>query len=337
MAMGPSHTDPANASEDDGRHHSIERARASVSEGEDAIRNLKASESVSAAFHGQGMPAPPSGIADIIAAYVKAQTKSIAVADLKNMTPGAGSLGSSAASGVNLFLSMLTPAQREAAKAGVNPLDSAAVHRFETALRAGTPAQLAALSGRSSGERFIEIREAGIRSGVPASVVDDYAKQYSGMGFGRSAIGTFAAVGLAAGDFKALAQEWGRGEAVKGAETAKTFGFKGKDAVGDVTGLSSEEKSLWTQYRKANAKDDRDAILGKIHALAPRKNEDKDKADQRRDKIQQRFESLNQANAAAPAEVLTAADRADKPSDRKAEAAAVFKAMKKNRTSQKQP
>jgi hypothetical protein len=285
------------------------------------------------------MPAPPSGIADIIAAYVKAQTKSIAVADLKNMTPGAGSLGSSAASGVNLFLSMLTPAQRDAAKAGVNPLDSAAVHRFEKELRAGTPDQHAALAGRSSGERFAEIREAGIRSGVPVSVVDDYAKQYSGMGFGRSAIGTFAAVGLAAGDFKALAHEWGRDEAVKGAETAKTFGFKGKDAVGDVTGLSSEEKNLWTQYRKANSKGDRDAILSKIHALAPRKSEDKGKADERRDKIQQRFESLNQANAAAPAKVLTDADRADKPSDRKAEATAVFKAMKKNRTSQlaKQP
>jgi hypothetical protein len=78
MAMGPSHTQPANASENDGRPRSDEPA--SVSEGEDSIRNLKASESVSAAFHGQGMPAPPSGIADIIAAYVKAQTKSIAVA-----------------------------------------------------------------------------------------------------------------------------------------------------------------------------------------------------------------------------------------------------------------
>jgi hypothetical protein len=50
---------------------------------------------------------------------------------------------------VDLFLSMLTPAQRDAAKAGLNPLDSVAVHRFESALRAGSSVQLAALAGNS--------------------------------------------------------------------------------------------------------------------------------------------------------------------------------------------
>ncbi|MEI9803521.1 MAG: hypothetical protein WDN48_02360 [Pseudolabrys sp.] len=308
---------------------------------EDQVRNLKASESVSAAFQGQGMAAPPPGIADIIAAHVKSETKSITLKDIKNMAPGSGGLGVSAASGVNLFLSMLSPAQRDAAKAGVNPLDPAAVHRFEIMLRGGAGLQSAGLSGgigNSSG-RFAEMKEAGVRSGVSASLIDDYTKQYNGMGFSNSAIGTFASVQLGARDFLALEKQWGRSEALRGAETARDFGFKGREAVGDVTGISKDEKGLWSEYKQAKTPQERETIRGKIHALPPRKNEDKKESDERRQKIEKIFEDANQANLKVPSKVLTATERASTTDDRKTDTAALFEAMKKQRAAQlaKQP
>ena len=107
-----------------------ESETASISENDDGIRNLKASESVVAAFHAEGFPSPPAGIADIISTHVKSSTRDIPLSKIANMSPGSGSLGTSAAAGVNMFLNMLTPQQREAAKAGVNPLDPAAVLKF---------------------------------------------------------------------------------------------------------------------------------------------------------------------------------------------------------------
>jgi hypothetical protein len=107
---------------------------AGISENDDGVRNLKASESVAAAFHAEGFPSPPAGIADIISTHVKSSTRDIPLNKIANMSPGSGALGTAAAAGVNMFLTMLTPAQREAAKAGVNPLDPAAVLRFSAML-----------------------------------------------------------------------------------------------------------------------------------------------------------------------------------------------------------
>jgi hypothetical protein len=137
-----------------------------VQESEDQIRDLKASESVSAAFQALGMPAPPSGIADIIATHVKAETRSISIRDFKNMAPGSGSLGTSASSAVNVFLSMLTPAQREAAKAGVYPLDPAAMARFQATLNGGLGAR--GMGGNlpdRGGNQFAELRAKGGATG----------------------------------------------------------------------------------------------------------------------------------------------------------------------------
>jgi hypothetical protein len=300
---------------------SVDISGKALPDSEDQVRNLKASESVAAAFQGQGMAAPPPGIADIIAAHVKSETKSITLRDIRNMTPGSGSLGASAASGVNLFLSMLSPAQRDAAKAGVNPLDPAAVQRFEIMLRGDSGLQSAGLSGGGIGTssgRFAEMKEAGVRSGVSASLIDDYTKQYNGMGFSNSVIGTFASVQLGARDFMALEKQWGRNEALKGAETAKMFGFKGKDGVGDVTGISNEEREFWSKYKGAKTQAEQDALWKERKALPHRKGENDQGAEDRMKKIQKRFNE-EIAKPSSKAAFVGAEDRkkrdADKPSE----------------------
>lgn len=102
----------------------------SISENDDAVRNLKSSETVVAAFHAEGFPSPPGDIAAVITAHVKSSTRDIPLNKIANMTPGSGPLGTSAAAGVNMFMNSLTPLQREAVKAGVNPLDSAAMMKL---------------------------------------------------------------------------------------------------------------------------------------------------------------------------------------------------------------
>jgi hypothetical protein len=130
----------------------------SISENDDAVRNLKSSESVVAAFHAEGFPSPPGDIAAIITAHVKSSTRDIPLNKIANMTPGSGPLGTSAAAGVNMFLTMLTPAQREAAKAGVNPLDPAAVLKFSMTLNNRASGLEAGLAGNNGG-RFSGMRD----------------------------------------------------------------------------------------------------------------------------------------------------------------------------------
>jgi hypothetical protein len=130
----------------------------SVSENDDAVRNLKSSESVVAAFHAEGFPSPPGDIAAIITAHVKSSTRDIPLNKIANMAPGSGPLGTSAAAGVNMFLTMLTPAQREAAKAGVNPLDPAAVLKFSMTLNNRAQGLDAGLAGNNGG-RFSSMRD----------------------------------------------------------------------------------------------------------------------------------------------------------------------------------
>jgi hypothetical protein len=107
---------------------------ASPPESEDMIRNLKSSESVVASFHAAGFPSPPGELAQIATTYVKSQTQQIPIDRVANMAAGSGQLGASAAQSVNLLIGTMTPMQREAMKAGVNPLDPAAVLRFNALL-----------------------------------------------------------------------------------------------------------------------------------------------------------------------------------------------------------
>jgi hypothetical protein len=129
----------------------------SISENDDAVRNLKSSESVVAAFHAEGFPSPPGDIAAIITAHVKSSTRDIPLNKIANMTPGSGPLGTSAAAGVNMFMNSLTPAQREAIKAGVNPLDATAMMKLGGLFKSDA-GNFGRLSGRDatdgSGARF---------------------------------------------------------------------------------------------------------------------------------------------------------------------------------------
>ena len=126
----------------------------SLSESEDTIRNLKASESVVGAFQASGIPSPPADLAAIVTTYVKNATMGIATREIANMQPGSGSLGTAATAGVNLFLGSMTPTQIEAMRAGVNPLDSAAVLKFRADLMSHLPVgRMAASMATGSGGR----------------------------------------------------------------------------------------------------------------------------------------------------------------------------------------
>ena len=103
-----------------------ERARDSVnspvSDSEDAIRNLKATQSVEAAFSSVGMPSPPNDIAAIIVNHVKGMTRTLPFDQISNMSPGTGALNAAATAAVNQFVGMLNPTQLKAAQQGKNEL-----------------------------------------------------------------------------------------------------------------------------------------------------------------------------------------------------------------------
>lgn len=119
----------------------------SLPQSDDAIRNLKASESVVAAFQAAGFPSPPGELAQIATTFVRSQTLQIPINQVANMSAGSGQLGAAAAQGVNLLIGLMTPMQREAMKAGVNPLDPAAVLRFNALLNG--PAMGSAIAART--------------------------------------------------------------------------------------------------------------------------------------------------------------------------------------------
>lgn len=102
---------------------------ASISENEDAVRNLKASQSVEAAFLAVGISNPPNDVAAIITNQVKSAIKNLPLDQVRNMTPGSGPLGTALAA-VDQYVGMLTPQQRSAAEKGVNELGPAAMLRF---------------------------------------------------------------------------------------------------------------------------------------------------------------------------------------------------------------
>ncbi len=151
---------------------------AALPQSEDAIRNLKASESVVAAFQAAGFSSPPGELAQIATTFVKSQTQQIPINQVANMAAGSGQLGASAAQSVNLLIGTMTPMQREAMKAGINPLDPAAVLRFNALLNG--PAMGSALAARGMVEAG-EVRTGGSiggkgeRSATSASYTQELA------------------------------------------------------------------------------------------------------------------------------------------------------------------
>jgi hypothetical protein len=170
-------------------HKDAKATRATHTESEDTVRNLKASESVVAAFQAVGIPSPAPDLAQIITTYVTSKTQDIPFKQMSNMTPGSGQLGTSAAEGVTLLLGSLTPMQREAMKAGVNPLDPGAVLKFADALqRLAASGQAAAAraggnaDGGTSGARFDSMDAAVAKGdwGSPAGLryMSNYATEH---------------------------------------------------------------------------------------------------------------------------------------------------------------
>lgn len=152
----------------------------SITESEDTVRNLKASESVQSAFMAAGIPSPPGDVAAIIANHVKGTIQGLSLSQVANMSPGSGELGSAAVQAVNQFVNSLTPAQRDAVKAGVNPLDSAAMMKLAAGFRSD-PAnfeRLAVRDGADSSTKYsglgnqaltptqLQARDIAIKSGL---------------------------------------------------------------------------------------------------------------------------------------------------------------------------
>jgi hypothetical protein len=222
-----------------------ENANRLVTENDDGVRNLKASESVVAAFHAEGFPNPPAGIADIIATHVKNSTRDIPSNKLANMTPGSGALGTSAAAGVNMFLNMLTPAQRDAAKAGVNPLDPAAVLKFSAALNQTS----------RNGAMPIAKGDGGTGAGRVSS--DTYARELSGDSI-----------------YKALASEgYSSAQVTTALNFAKSIGINDKAYAGYFVGASKTTRDAIAQQIKSGkamtdddvtSTDDATAVIGAV-------------------------------------------------------------------------
>ena len=123
----------------------------SITEGEDGIRNLKATQAVEAAFLAQGFATPPADVSAIITNKVRSAIKDLPTSQVANMTPGSGVLSAAATAAVEQFIGMLNPAQREAAKVGVNSLDPSAMLKLNAALGQSPDARFGRLADRDSG------------------------------------------------------------------------------------------------------------------------------------------------------------------------------------------
>jgi len=159
-------------------------SNASIPESEDTIRNFKASESVQAAFQASGIPSPPGDVAAIITNHVKSAIQGLPLSQVANMSSGSGELSAAAVAGVNQFVNSLTPSQREAVKAGVNPLDAGAMMKFGSMLNADASnfARLAGRDSAGSGARYdgmgtqnltqtqIQARDLAIKTGLSWAV-----------------------------------------------------------------------------------------------------------------------------------------------------------------------
>jgi hypothetical protein len=111
----------------------------------------------------------------------------IPISQVANMAAGSGQLGVSAAQSVNLLIGMMTPTQREAMKAGVNPLDPAAVLRFNALLNGPAMGSAAAARG------MVEAGEARSGGGIIAkgerSTSASYTQELAGGATYKALIG----------------------------------------------------------------------------------------------------------------------------------------------------
>jgi hypothetical protein len=139
----------------------------SITEGEDGIRNLKATQAVEAAFLAQGFATPPGDVSAIITNKVRSAIKDLPTSQVANMTPGSGVLSAAATAAVEQFIGMLNPAQREAAKVGVNPLDPATMLKLNAALGQSPDARFGRMAARdgdgpASGARYDGMNASGL-------------------------------------------------------------------------------------------------------------------------------------------------------------------------------
>jgi hypothetical protein len=232
---------------------SREASTATLAESDDAVRHLKASESVEAAFHAMGFPSLP-GLTALITDHVKGATQSIPLKDIRNMTPGTGQLGTSAMSGVSLIVSMMNPAQREAAKAGVNPFDAAAVLKFSDALnKVGFGAAVAALGKGEGGS-----------SGRVTS--DAYTRELSGGAAYKSLIG----------------EGYSRGQLDAVMPYAHMLGWTDKDSLRTLAGAGREAAAIAAHYKDARAKGDDEGATQDVQKLEQMANDPKTPKSQRK-------------------------------------------------------
>ena len=226
---------------------------------ENALRTLKATESVTAAFHAAGFPSPPAGLAAILADHVRGETQSIPIKQLANMSPGTGPLNTAASAGVSLFVAAMTPDQRAAMKAGVNPLDASAVARLAALLHGGTTA-LALLQDRGAGSASHGRR----------ATSEAYAREIGG-----NAYGALLKEGFRASELNAImpyARELGwtdrnslrilAGTGPTGAEVAKEFEDARKR--GDAAGMAAARKKAEEHEKSATTDKARKGWKGMI-------------------------------------------------------------------------
>jgi len=224
------------------------RSSASIPESEDTIRNLKASESVQAAFQASGIPSPPGDVAAIITNHVKSAIQGLPLSQVANMSSGSGELSTAAVAGVNMFMNSLTPSQRDAVKAGVNPLDSTAMMKIGGLFKAdaGNFARLAGRDGVDSSARYdgmgagglnqiqLQARDLAIKSGLTWA-----ANNPDLLRLGPAAIEILAQTKLREETFNRLTKD--AGLSTKGAVgVAAMLHAQGKDANKDGQALAAD-------------------------------------------------------------------------------------------------
>jgi hypothetical protein len=141
----------------------------------------------------------------------------------------------------------------------------------------GSPQSDASGTSRG-GNQFGTLKEASARSGLSADNVAEFTK----LGFDDKTIHMFGKVSLGANDYRALENIWGRQEVVRGAGIANDLGFRGRQAVGDVTGISDQERDLLKRYKQEKDLKKREEIEKEIMALPQRKGDTKETGEQRR-------------------------------------------------------
>jgi hypothetical protein len=200
-----------------------------------------------------------------------------------------------------------TPQQIEAARlAGTLPLHGGLHGLTHVASADGK-------GGASGGSGTIAATSGG---NVSAAAMARYSREYAGMGFDPTTIGTFAHVGLGINDYRSLEKRWGREEVVKGAGTADEFGLRGKRGVKAATGMSDEEHKLWIEWGNEKDPVKKEAIRKRINVL-PHRGKTKPEWEEDHNYIQKHLrlssEAQLQRNAstAAPASSGAYARKAD--------------------------